>query len=60
MEKEFGELMVFVKGYNRHVPLESGSDDEEEGTEQISDLECLLMIVSKNSKSVASIQTGAK
>ena len=29
----FEDLMVFMKGYNNHVPFESGTDDAEEGTD---------------------------
>ena len=40
--------MVFVKGFNSHLRLESGSDDADKGTEQISDFKDLLKIVSEN------------
>ena len=52
--------MVFVKGCSSYFLLESGSDDAEGGTEQISDFKDLLKIVSENWKIVANFQTKAK
>ena len=47
-KKRFQELMVFMKGYNNHVPFESGTDDAEEGTELMAGLEDLLEIDRKS------------
>ena len=61
-KKQFEELMVFMKGYNNHVPFESGTNDAEEGTELVAGLEDLLGIVSglKNEKCVTTSQTAAR
>ena len=62
VKKQFEELMVFMKGYNNHVPFESGTDDAEEGTELVAGLEDLLEIVSgvENEKCVITSQTAAR
>ena len=54
--------MAFMKGYNNHVPFESGTDDAEEGTELVAGLEDLLEIVSgvENEKCVTTSQTAAR
>ena len=61
-KKRFEELMVFMKGYMNHVPFESGTDDSEEGTELVADLEDLLEIVSglENEKCATTSQTAAR
>ena len=61
-KKQSMELMVLMKRFIGHIPLESGTDTVEGGTELVAGLEDLLEIVSglENEKCVTSSQTAAR
>ena len=46
LKNRFEELMVFMNGFIGYIPLESGTDDAEGGTEQVAGLEDHLEIIS--------------